>query len=61
MNLNNRMHKPAAKLRAHTHTHTVTFWLSCLDEELLLLRDKDIIFWDMTKLRSSVPISTQTS
>lgn len=34
----------------------VTCLLSCLDEELLLLRDRDEIFCDMVELRSSEPI-----
>lgn len=34
--------------------------LSCLDEELLLLRDREEIFCDMAELRSSEPISPQT-
>lgn len=38
----------------------VTCRLSCLDEELLLLRDRDDIFCDMAELRSSEPISLQT-
>lgn len=38
----------------------VTCRLSCLDEELLLLRDREEIFWDMlAKLRSSEPIVVQ--
>ena len=38
----------------------VTCRLSCLDEELLLLRDREDIFCDMAELRSSEPISLQT-
>lgn len=38
----------------------VTCRLSCLDEELLLLRDKEEIFCDMAELRSSEPISLQS-
>lgn len=38
----------------------VTCRLSCLDEELLLLRDREDIFWDMAELRSSEPITLQT-
>lgn len=38
----------------------VTCRLSCLDEELLLLRDKEEIFCDMAELRSSEPILLQT-
>lgn len=38
----------------------VTCRLSCLDEELLLLRDSEDIFCDMAELRSSEPISLQT-
>lgn len=38
----------------------VTCRLSCLDEELLLLRDREDIFCDMAELRSSEPISMQT-
>lgn len=38
----------------------VTCRLSCLDEELLLLRDREEIFWDMlAKLRSSEAIVLQ--
>lgn len=37
----------------------VTCRLSCLDEELLLLRDREDIFWDMAEVRSSEPISLQ--
>lgn len=38
----------------------VTCRLSCLEEELLLLRDREDIFCDMAELRSSEPISLQT-
>lgn len=48
-------------LPSRTHIHTVTFSMSCKDEELLLLRDKDENIWDMNEVNSSVTILPQSS
>lgn len=48
------------------HIHSVFEWcvtcrLSSLDEELLLLCDREVIFCDMAELRSSEPIALQNA
>ena len=62
-----RKHSSASLLFMHLTTRnylynvSVTCLLSCLDEELLLLRDRDEIFCEMAELRSSELILRQTS